>query len=101
VADSNFPRSFTVNSWIEDNPPKLNGLEKETNVSERMNNGTEPNRDRATPSNIKKNVKKRKIDSKTQNLLNSSRKLGRRLISMDLESEKRDTIRTRKSNQAT
>ena len=35
VEDSSFPRPFTVNSWIEDNPPKLNGLENEMNVSRR------------------------------------------------------------------
>ena len=35
VEDSSFPRPFTVNSWIEDNPPKLNGLENEMNVSGR------------------------------------------------------------------
>ena len=66
-----------------------------------MNNGTETNGYRATQPNSKNNVKKRKRDSKTQDLLNSSKKLGRRLISMDMESEKRDKIRTGKSNQNT
>ena len=37
-----------------------------------------------------KMVKKKRIDAKTQRLLDSSRKLGRRLISMDIQSEKKD-----------
>ena len=50
----------------------------------------------------KDNVKKRKLDAKTQHLLDSSRKLGRRLISMDIESlERRDKKHgTRKTNQS-
>ena len=69
-----------------------------------MNNGVQTNvlGDKVTSStNGKNSVKKRKIDSKTQHLLDSSRKLGRRLISMDLESEGRDNTRTGKSNQNT
>ena len=69
-----------------------------------MNNGiqTKGIGDDVTSSrNEKKNIKKRRIDSQTQHLLDSSRKLGRRLISMDIESERRDNMRTGKSNQNT
>ena len=44
---------------------------------------------KSTSSNGKM-VKRKKIDAKTQRLLDSSRKLGRRLISMDIQSERRD-----------
>jgi hypothetical protein len=69
-----------------------------------MNNGIQTNGigDNVTSSTHGKNsVTKRKKDGKTQQLLNSSRKLGRRLISMDIESERRDNMRPRKSNQNT
>ena len=50
-------------------------------------------------SNANKNsIKKRKIDPKTQQLLDSSRKLGRRLISMDMSSEEKDKKRRGKRN---
>ena len=55
--------------------------EKEANDSRMITKSTSPNG---------KTVKRKKIDAKTQRLLDSSRKLGRRLISMDIESEKRD-----------
>ena len=48
-----------------------------------------------------KMVKKKKIDAKTQRLLDSSRKLGRRLISMDIQSEKKDKKQRRKMEQLT
>ena len=55
--------------------------EKEANDPRKITKSTSPNG---------KMVKKKKIDAKTQRLLDSSRKLGRRLISMDIQSEKKD-----------
>ena len=55
--------------------------EKEANDPGKITKSTSPNG---------KKLKKKKIDAKTQRLLDSSRKLGRRLISMDIQSEKRD-----------
>ena len=55
--------------------------EKKSNDSRKITKSTSPN---------SKTVKRKKIDAKTQRLLDSSRKLGRRLISMDIQSEKRD-----------
>ena len=55
--------------------------EKEANDPRKITKSISPNG---------KMLKKKKIDAKPQRLLDSSRKLGRRLISMDIESEKRD-----------
>ena len=64
--------------------------EKQTNISRHSMN---------SPNANKSKMKKR--DSKTQHLLDSSKKLGRRLISMDMRSEERDKRRTGKRNQST
>ena len=58
-----------------------------------MKNEREANNSRNITKSISSNgkmVKRKKIDAKTQQLLDSSRKLGRRLISMDIQSERRD-----------
>ena len=55
--------------------------QKEENDPRKITKSTSPN---------DKMLKKKKIDAKTQRLLDSSRKLGRRLISMDIQSEKKD-----------
>ena len=54
--------------------------EKEANDPRKITKSTSPNG----------KMLKKKIDAKTQRLLDSSRKLGRRLISMDIQSEKKD-----------
>ena len=58
-----------------------------------LKNGREANDSRKitkSTSATGKVMQRKKVDAKTQQLLDSSRKLGRRLISMDIESEKRD-----------
>jgi len=52
----------------------------------------------STPTNVEKTDDKMKRKLKKRQLLDSSRKLGRRLISMDKESERAD--KKRKSNQS-
>ena len=66
--------------------------EMQTNISKNSMNTSNANKNK---------MKKSKIDSKTQQLLDSSRKLGRRLISMDMRSEERDKGRAGKKNQST
>ena len=52
----------------------------------------------STPTNVERTDDKMKRKLKKRQLLDSSRKLGRRLISMDKESERAD--KKRKSNQS-
>jgi len=91
VSDSGAPRPFTVNSWVEDSPSKPTGIRHDLNESKSSTI--------STPTNVKRQDDKMKRKLKKRQLLDSSRKLGRRLISMDKESESTD--KKRKSNQST